>query len=122
MDDVFRRLDRLVRSWARAYRSDDADLGEAWEELERYLRSELREPVPGAYGTDQVPREIRQAFFDLEVPIGTNLEDVRRAYRRLLLEYHPDRHDDDPERRVTAIEITQRLSMAYSRITAYYGS
>jgi len=122
MDDVLRRLDRLVRSWTQAYRSDDADLDEAWAELEQYLRSEIQDSTGSSTRSAEVPREVRQAFFDLEVPVGSKLEEVRRSYRRLLLRYHPDRHESDQERRRTAIEITQRLSMAYSRITAYYSS
>lgn len=117
---VLERLDRLVRSWTRAYHADDPDIDESWEELERYLRSEFHGSKAPA-GDHSIPREVRQAFHDLELPVNSGLEDARRAYRRLLLSYHPDHHDDDPERREMAVLITQRLSMAYRRICAYYG-
>lgn len=118
--DVWQSLDRLVRSWAHAYRDGDPDLDDAWEELERYLGSSVPETAYPRYREAHLPLEIRQAYHDLEVAEGSGLEEVRRAYRRLLLRYHPDRHEDDPERRKTAIEITQRLSVAYKRINRYY--
>jgi DnaJ-class molecular chaperone len=110
---VWERLERLVVSWTDAYRERDPEYESAWDELERYLADE----IPHVSGPSP---EIRQAYHDLEVPLGSDPDTVRRAYRRLLLRYHPDRHQSDPERQKTAIAITQRLSMAYDRINRYY--
>ena len=118
--DVWIRLDRLVRSWTRAYHDGDPDLDDAWDELERYLQKEMPRSSAPAGNRRTLPREIRQAFHDLELPEGSDLETVRRSYRQLLLRYHPDRHEGNPDVRSTAVEITQRLSLAYQRIASYY--
>lgn len=38
----------------------------------------------------------------LELPVGASKEDVKKAYRRLALLYHPDRHPEGPAREAAA--------------------
>ncbi len=118
--DVWYRLELLVRSWTQAYRHGDQDFESAWEDLERFLNSEVSETSTRNSRRSAYPSEIRQAYNDLEIPVGTEINEIRRAYRQLLLRYHPDRHTDDPDKQQTAIEITQRLSMAYQRLSRYH--
>ncbi|MCB9727624.1 MAG: J domain-containing protein [Deltaproteobacteria bacterium] len=65
------------------------------------------------------PREIREAYATLELPLGSSREQARTAYRRLLRTHHPDRHqhDDAAERRAT--ERTMTIRAAWERLDAF---
>ena len=119
-------------SWINAGNADNAEQDEAWDELEQYLRGESDAPPSGVrpgsgarpgqatHTRTSVPSDIRQAFHDLELKPGASPIEIRSAYRRLLLQYHPDRFHSDAERAQTAAEITQRISLAYKRLNSYY--
>jgi DnaJ-domain-containing protein 1 len=122
-----------VWSWINARNNDTSYRDEAWEELETYLRGEPddqprdRQRNGGHGGPGErnamdppFPTDIRQALYDLELKPGASREQIRSAYRRLLLKYHPDRFHTDAERAQTAQEITQRISLAYKRLNDYY--
>jgi curved DNA-binding protein CbpA len=62
---------------------------------------------------------VRRAFAALELPLTATADDVRRAYRRLMDRYHPDRHAGDPEREAVANEVARRLTEAYRLALAF---
>ena len=68
------------------------------------------------------PKTIREYYANLEVSYGADLETVRKAYRRLMREYHPDNFTDDPEKERMATELAQELSVAYENIKEYLES
>lgn len=126
--DLWFRVEMLVRSWLN---TDDSDrvAAEAWQELEDFLREEpLEAPASSPRGSSgqrggsssQLPTPIRQALIDLELTPGVTLEEVKRAYRKQLIQYHPDRHSGDEMRYNTAAEVTRRLTLAYQRLCDYY--
>ena len=43
--------------------------------------------------------QLTELYSNLEVPSGSNLATVRKAWKRLLQKYHPDLHSKDPEKR-----------------------
>ncbi len=53
-----------------------------------------------------------QYYANLELEPGAEFAEIKAAYRRLLLLYHPDRHAHDPEQAHTAEEITKGLNEA----------
>ncbi|MEL7059305.1 MAG: J domain-containing protein [Acidobacteriota bacterium] len=60
------------------------------------------------------PRAQRaQWYADLEIPDGSDLETVRRAWKRLARAYHPDRFATDPLRHARATELWKRLHQSY---------
>tara|TARA_B100000959_G_scaffold186688_1_gene195248 strand:+ start:470 stop:670 length:201 start_codon:yes stop_codon:yes gene_type:complete len=59
------------------------------------------------------------AYASLEIPAGSDRERTKRAYRALLMRYHPDRHQKNPERLKTANLLTQRIKEAYERVLAW---
>lgn len=102
-------------------RRDDPDFASAWDELDAYLNDGSAErPVLERDKTD-VPAWLRRDFRNLEVPPGTPLSEVKKAYKRLLVAFHPDRHAT-PEKQQTATLVTQKLNESYGRIRDYYAS
>ncbi|GIX46901.1 MAG: hypothetical protein KatS3mg131_1112 [Candidatus Tectimicrobiota bacterium] len=64
----------------------------------------------------RVPLEADYALLGL--PPGAPWVEVRRAYRRLLQQWHPDRWATDAKRQRQALEVCQRLNAAYARLRA----
>jgi DnaJ-domain-containing protein 1 len=56
---------------------------------------------------------IARAYAALEVPVGSDFDTVRKAYRTMMRKYHPDRHAAAPEKQKTATELAQRLTESY---------
>jgi DnaJ-domain-containing protein 1 len=91
---------------------------EAWERA--YENARNRAGVRGEPPSD--PAADRKRWYrTLELQPGADLREVRRAYRRLLLQYHPDRHANDPDKLKAATEVTRRLTEAYNGLTRYLG-
>ncbi len=63
-----------------------------------------------------VDPELAALYANLEVPYGTDIATVRKAWIRLLRKYHPDLHSKDLEKRKIADELTERLNGAYERL------
>jgi len=59
---------------------------------------------------------IRKAYAALEVPAGSDLETVKRSYRRLMRKYHPDLNAGSSEKQRAATDLSQRLTEAYKTL------
>lgn len=91
---------------------------EAWERA--YDTAKARAGVRGEPPSD--PAADRKRWYKtLEVEPGADLKTVRRAYRKALLQYHPDKFANDPEKQKVATEVTRRLTEAYNGLTRYLG-
>jgi DnaJ-domain-containing protein 1 len=95
----------------------DPDVTEAMEELDEYLKTgrsaesgRRREPPPFPH------EDLRQDYANLEVPFGAGIEDVKMAYKKLIMQYHPDKHSGDPEKLRIATEITKKINESFERI------
>jgi DnaJ-domain-containing protein 1 len=60
--------------------------------------------------------ELAKLYANMEVPYGSDLETVTRAWKRLLQKYHPDKHTDDPERLEIANKLVQELNRTYQEL------
>jgi DnaJ-domain-containing protein 1 len=101
----------------------DPDVSDAWEELDAYMRTGHTSESSGREGYREqrsgpgaMDEELRQDYANLEVPFGASLEDVKTAYKRLVLRYHPDKHASDPERLRIATEITKKINESFERL------
>ncbi len=56
---------------------------------------------------------ISEAYTTLELPSGASLEDIKRAYRKLALKYHPDKNQAK-----TAEEKFKQVNAAYEYLTS----
>jgi DnaJ-domain-containing protein 1 len=61
-------------------------------------------------------RQLRQYYANLELPFGADLDEVKQAFRRLMRQYHPDKHQADPARRQLATQLSQKLTVAYNEL------
>ena len=126
----------------------DPDMRSAWEELDSYMRDQEQEEAPGRESGEHGGSGFRSDEFrsddrtgrgpwhsgsaqaahaqrvkdlrSLELPADADFESVKRAYKKLLVEYHPDRHAANENKQRIATEITQRINAAYRRLRNYY--
>lgn len=72
------------------------------------------------FAANGLPEELRQDYTNLGVPFGAPMEKVKSAYKKLLMQYHPDKNADNPEKLRIATEITQKINISYQRIEKYH--
>lgn len=70
---------------------------------------------PGGEEQDRDP-VLAEYYANLEVPYGSDLATVRRAWKELLKRYHPDIHSGDSEKQQIANELVKRLNHAYREL------
>jgi DnaJ-domain-containing protein 1 len=105
-------------------RPHDPDLQAAQEELDEFMRtgssSRGQERARRASPPPRQPVDetLRQDYANLEVPFGSDIETVRRSYKKLMLKYHPDKHAGDAEKQKLALEITKKVNESFERIRA----
>lgn len=117
--EVERELDESIgkKAGKRARKFKDA-AEEAWEKA--YENARAKAGVRGEPSSDPAA-DRRRWYKTLEVEPGSDLKAVRRAYRKMLLQYHPDRFAQDPDKLKAATEVTRKLTEAYNGLTRYLG-
>lgn len=61
--------------------------------------------------------DLKKYYERLEVPVGSDFETVKQAYRRLMRKYHPDLHaNKTPEKQKAANEVSAALTQAYNEL------
>ncbi len=106
-----------ARAGKRARRVRDA-AEDAWERA--YEKARQGAGVRGDPPSDPAA-ERRKWYKTLELQPGADLKTVRRAYRKMLLKYHPDKFATDPDKYKAATEVTRKLTEAYNGLTRYLG-
>jgi len=101
-----------AKAGRRARRIRDA-AEDAWDRA--YEAAQARAQARGATADHDTQR--LRWYRTLELEPGADLVAVRKAYRRLLKIYHPDRHANDPEKYRAATEVTRKLTEAYDGLT-----
>jgi DnaJ-domain-containing protein 1 len=93
---------------------------QAREEVERVTsrgrRPEPPRSAPPPRRTAAGDEAIRKAYAALEIPAGSDLETVKRSYRRLMRKYHPDLNAGSIEKQRAATDLSQRLTEAYKTL------
>jgi len=141
MPDIFDSIESFFRSLfheSDAYTTDssgrkqyyDPDMQDAWDELEEYLKEGKNKPrkktshsTCGATQSDPRKQRIktlqealREDYADLKVRFAAPFEEVKKAHKKLLRQYHPDRYANNPERCKMATEITQKINQSFQKI------
>lgn len=66
-------------------------------------------------------KQIAQHYASLNLRPGSDAEEIKRAYRRLVRRIHPDRHMTDAQQHQTATELTETLTRAYEALLHHLG-
>lgn len=82
-----------------------------------WARAEPTAPRPGR--TETFPREVREAYAVLELPLGADRSRIEQAFRALVQRYHPDLHAGQPDLQKTATELTIKLRDARELLFAW---
>ncbi len=132
MGQLFDRLRDFARSQMRASDAElrwaERTIGNDDEELRRIIDELHREYTEGGHSqrsnqsrqstqqqaTSKLPKEIVQAHMVLNVPVGSAVDDIKKAYRRLIATWHPDRFAS-----ATAKEQQQAHARAHEINSAY---
>lgn len=87
---------------------------------EREWQSEAWNQWQATSGTAAgIDPKIAGYYANLEIPYGSDLETVRRAWRKLVAMYHPDKFAGDPEKQRIATELTKGINRAYEELTKH---
>jgi DnaJ-domain-containing protein 1 len=138
MPDIFDRLGSFFKSIFSEEETQssgnrqyyDEDMQNACDELEDYLndgkaekQTKNRRPEHGAGEARQRPNpaqeRLREDYANLKVPFGTPWEEVKISYKKLLRQYHPDKHASDPQKFKLATEITSKINQSFQRIEEF---
>ncbi len=71
---------------------------------------------PGGGPTPGQDPELAGYYANLEAPYGADLETVRKAWKRLAQQYHPDKHAANPEAQRAATELFKAINLAYEKL------
>lgn len=60
------------------------------------------------------PTDIEREYYaNLELPYGADFNEIKKAYRKLLKKYHPDKFHNDERKLKIAQEVVKKLNTAY---------
>lgn len=128
--DFFERLGDTIRELFDEDTSyQDSDFRHAWDELNDYLDENTgsrtshgsnQSSKPGQFNPRPVDGLVKD-YRNLELAPGADAAQVRQAYRKLLVKYHPDRHAANAGKQKIATEITAKLNESYNRIMQHLG-
>ncbi|TAH22761.1 MAG: hypothetical protein EAZ08_00575 [Cytophagales bacterium] len=114
-----------------AFQSNEKISKEDWELYEQFQKNKKQEEYQNFNqnfdnNSNQQPswqqqQEERQYYAALELPNGASFEEVKVAYKKMIKQYHPDRFHNDPEKHKAAVEISQKLNIAYSYFEKKFG-
>ncbi|MGR3319776.1 MAG: J domain-containing protein [Candidatus Anammoxibacter sp.] len=60
--------------------------------------------------------KLAQYYANLEVPYGSDLDTVKKAWKRLLKKCHPDLFTNDPAKKEIAHDLASKLNEAYREV------
>lgn len=121
---------RAFRNTASTGHTGNSFYDEAMEELDAFLRNDRQQQHrDGQTRMDDSqfsrkpsvpPPKLVVAYGILGLKFGDSFDTVRKAYKRLLKEHHPDRHGATPERQKRATETSARINDAYRIIETWH--
>lgn len=150
MDQLFDRLGDLLKSWmqneaanspfsAPHRPSGDPFMDEAMEELNAFLdddretqarlererqyrlrREEEARTRTGARTSGGPPAKLIAAYKILGLSPGVPFDQVRKTYKQLLKQHHPDKHGSAPDAQKKATETSARINDAYRIIETWH--
>lgn len=116
---LFERLKNIIRASIADVFSGSSDSNLDIEEIEREYEKLKRERQKKEQQQQYHPprnqqeEKERQYYADLELPYGASFEEIKKSYRRLIKQYHPDKYANERSKYEAAVKITTKLNEAY---------
>ena len=63
---------------------------------------------------------LEKYYANLEIPVGSNRETIKTAWKTQMKKYHPDLHGSDPKKKQIAEELTRQLNEAYRTLDSAF--
>ncbi|MFH2115155.1 MAG: J domain-containing protein, partial [Spirochaetota bacterium] len=150
VDQLFDRLGDLLKSWMQTEdknspfsephkRSGDPFLDDAMEELNAFLEDDRdtqarleRERLYRMWMEEEAhararpktqsgpPAKLSAAYKVLGLTLNAPFDQVRKAYKQLLKQHHPDKHGSAPDAQKKATETSARINDAYRIIETWH--
>ncbi len=116
---ILNRIYNIARSEVNArFRKDKSKRTEIPEYDDLFKQSGQQSKQNGATGGESRSSgrdpKLEAWYGVLEIPYGSDLATVQKAWKSQLRKYHPDRHVNDPEKAKVAHEVTQQLNQAFA--------
>jgi len=78
-------------------------------------------PEPDFFETLQEKTDpLAEYYANLEIPVGSERETIKTAWKTQLKKYHPDLHGSDPKKKQIAEELTRQLNEAYRTLDSAF--
>ena len=109
-DEAFRKMkEQAARggaTWSSASSSSSSYTGSS---------STGRPPRPGS-----TEAQLADWYRVLDLQVGSDLGQIKSAYRQMMRKYHPDMHAGNPQKQKAATELSMRVTTAYNGLTAHF--
>jgi DnaJ-domain-containing protein 1 len=69
---------------------------------------------------DASPDPLAKYYANLEIPVGSDRETIKTAWKTQMKKYHPDLHGSDPKKKQIAEELTRQLNQAYRTLDSAF--
>mgnify|MGYP006435649163 FL=1 len=103
---MIKRLFNIARAelndWKQKNKPSDAPEPDIFE-----IRQEETDPLAKYYA-------------NLEIPVGSDRETIKTAWKTQMKKYHPDLHGSDPKKKQIAEELTRQLNEAYRTLDSAF--
>ena len=63
---------------------------------------------------------LEKYYANLEIPVGSDRETIKTAWKTQMKKYHPDLHGSDPKKKQIAEELTRELTHAYRTLDSAF--
>ena len=108
-DETFRRMkEQAARGgaqWTNPSSSSSSSSGS----------SSARPPRPGSSEA-----KLAEWYRVLDLQVGSDLGQIKSAYRQMMRKYHPDMHAGNPQKQKAATELSMRVTTAYNGLSSHF--
>ena len=114
---IRRRVERVQATVETLRRELETIAAEAEARAQVLLRELQEEAIRARRQLDR-RRSAADHYRTLGLPEGAGLEEVKKAYRRMMRQHHPDKHSTDAAAEARAHARAQQINEAYRELTA----